>query len=101
MNGVLRFRVAHLSFLQSLISTGLQPGVERGSGQSRFNGLADAPNDSGTRKRLKPFLSFRPLITRLKPGANERRNFSPQETEMRPISHAPQIEPCNCRGVKI
>jgi hypothetical protein len=57
-----------------LISTGLQPGVGRGSGQSRFSGLADAQNIMGTGKRLKPFRSTHPLITRLKPGANDRKN---------------------------
>jgi len=29
-------------------------------------------------KRLKPFLSIRSFITRLKPGVNERRTFSLQ-----------------------
>lgn len=61
--------------LQPLISTGLQPGVEPGPGQSRFNGLADARIHTRTWKRLKPFLSFCPLTTRLKPRANESGNF--------------------------
>ena len=32
-------------------------------------------NDLKTTKRFKPFLALRPLITRLKPGANETENF--------------------------
>jgi hypothetical protein len=66
--------------LQSLISTGLQPGVEPGPGQSRFNGLADARNDIGTRKRLKPFPSIPPHITRLKPGVNQNRISLPNRS---------------------
>jgi len=66
---------AHLSFLRPLISTGLQPGVRQGNRPSRFNGLTGARMGDGPMKRLKPFHSFRPIITRLKPGANERNLF--------------------------
>jgi len=37
-------RRAHLSFWQSLINTGLQPGVERRVEQNRFNGLMGVSN---------------------------------------------------------
>jgi hypothetical protein len=37
---------AHLTFLQFLINTGLQPGGEGGASPSRFNGLAEARSDS-------------------------------------------------------
>ena len=60
------------TIFRQALSTGLQPGVGRGLGRSRFNGLAEARNDLSTRKRLKPFLAIHALITRLKPGANER-----------------------------
>ena len=58
-----------------IISTGLQPGVGRESGRSRFNGLAYARNVIEIRKRLKPFRFIRRCTTRLKPGANERRSY--------------------------
>ena len=45
-------------------------------------------------KRLKPFLSFRPRTTRLKPGANERRIFSLQESEMRTSQSCAYVFDC-------
>ena len=43
------WRGEHLTFLQFLINTGLQPGGEGRANQSRFNGLADPRSDSPTK----------------------------------------------------
>lgn len=62
---------ANLDCWLPLISTGLQPGVARKRSRSRFNSLAEARINTRNWKRLKPFPSIPPHITRLKPGANE------------------------------
>ena len=64
----------------TLINTGLQPGVEKQQGHSRFRGFPKL------RKAVKTAELSRPPCTGLKPGANERRVSS--ETRTRPLPGA-------------
>ena len=80
---------ARLTFLQLLISTGLQPGVCICAGSKPFQRLGSV----AAGKRLKPFLTRASARTRLKPGANERIHRV-QETEMRPSAFRHPLPPC-------
>jgi hypothetical protein len=57
------------------LTPGFSPVWGQGQAEAVSTALAEARNDLGTSKRLKPFRSARPFITRLKPGVNEKKKF--------------------------
>ena len=79
------FAGKRFDLMRLLISTGLQPGVGATEIVSRFNGLSTVCF-ARTGKRLKPFTVSLPVVTRLKPSANETR-LEFQESEPRRGAH--------------
>jgi len=65
--------MGHLTFLQGLISTGLQPGFRERAGRSRFNGFRDGRQretvETVSASRMRPNRLNRVLLRRFPPAA--------------------------------